>query len=50
MLDALNQHCRPDSVVNALTTLLSLFNDSMGVLEDIMAFCSCFDGMVNDMA
>ncbi len=50
MLDALNQHCRPDSIENAFTTLLSLFNDNMGELEEIMAFHSCFDGMVNNMA
>jgi hypothetical protein len=50
MLDALNQHCRHDFVANAFTTLLSLFNDNMGESEEIMAFCSHFDGMVNDMA
>jgi hypothetical protein len=50
MLDALNQHCHPDSIANAFTTLLSLFNDNMGELEDIIAFRSCFDGMVNNMA
>jgi hypothetical protein len=50
MLAALNQHCHPDSVANAFPTLLLLFNDSMGVSEEIMAFCSWFDGMVKDMA
>ncbi len=50
MLNALSQHCCPDSVANAFTTLLSLFNDSMGELEEIMAFCSHFDGMVDNMA
>ncbi len=50
MLDALNQHCRPDSIANAFTTLLSLFNDNMGESEEIMAFRSCFDGIVNNMA
>ncbi len=35
MLAALNQHCRPDSVANAFTTLLSLFNDGMGETEEI---------------
>jgi hypothetical protein len=29
---------------------MSLFKDNMGKLEDIMAFCSRFDGIVNDMA
>jgi hypothetical protein len=50
MLDALNHHCCPDTNANAFTTLLSLFNDNMGELEEIMAFRSCFDGMVNNMA
>ncbi len=50
MLDALNQHCCPDSGTNAFTTLLSLFNDNMGETEEIMAFCSCFDRMVTNMA
>jgi hypothetical protein len=50
MLAALNQHCRPDSVANAFTTLMSLFNDSMGKLEEIMALRSRFDGMVNNMS
>jgi hypothetical protein len=50
MLDALNQHCRPDSVASAFITLLSLFNDNMGELEEIMAFHSHFDEMVNNMA
>jgi hypothetical protein len=50
MLAALNLHCHPDSIANAFTTLLLLFNDSMGASEEIMAFRSRFDGMVNDMA
>ncbi len=49
MLDALNQHCRPDSVASAFTPLMSLFNDRMGDTEEIVAFCSRFDGMVTDM-
>jgi hypothetical protein len=49
MLDALNQHCHPDSVANAFTILTSLFNDRMGDTEEIVAFCSHFDGMVSDM-
>ncbi len=49
MLAALDQHCRPDTVANALTTLMSLFNDIQGNSEPIMEFCSCFDGMVMDM-
>jgi hypothetical protein len=50
MLDALNQHCRPDSVSNAFSTLLLLFNDSMGESEETMAFHSHFDGIVDNMA
>jgi hypothetical protein len=50
MLAALNQHCHPDSVANAFTTLMLLFNNSMGELEEIMAFRSRFDGMVNNMS
>jgi hypothetical protein len=49
MLAALNQHCRPNSVANAFTTLMLLLNDSMGELEEIMAFQLRFDGMVNSM-
>jgi hypothetical protein len=49
MLVALNWHCRPDSTANAFTTLLSFFNNSLGAFEEIMAFCSRFNGMVNDM-
>jgi hypothetical protein len=50
MLMALNpQHCRPDTVANAFTTLMSLFNDAQGNSEPIMEFPSCFEGMVVDM-
>ncbi len=38
MLSVLNEHCRPDSVANAFTTLMSLINDSMGESEEIMVF------------
>jgi hypothetical protein len=50
MLAALNQHCHPDSVANAFTTLMFLFNDSVGKLEEIMAYRSRFDWMVNYMS
>ncbi len=50
MLAALNQHCRPDSVANAFTTRMLLFNVIMGELEEFMAFRSRFDGMVNNMS
>jgi hypothetical protein len=49
MPTALDQHCCPDTVANAFTTIMSLFNDVQGNSELIMEFCSCFDGMVMDM-
>jgi hypothetical protein len=49
MLAALNLHCRPDTVANAFSTLMSLFNNSMGNSEDILAFRSWFNGMINEM-
>ena len=36
MLAVLNQHCRPDSVTNAFTTLMSLFNNVQGESESIV--------------
>ena len=50
MIDVLNRHCRPDSVANAFTTLMSLFNDVQGDTEPIMEFRSRFEGMVVDMS
>ena len=38
MMDVLNRHCRPDSVTNAFTTLMSLFNDVQGDSEPIVEF------------
>ncbi len=49
MLAALNLHCRPDMVANAFSTLMSLFNNSMCDSEDILAFRTQFDGMINKM-
>jgi hypothetical protein len=49
MIDVLNRHCRPDSVTNAFTTLMSLFNDVQGDSEPIVEFRSRFDGMLLDM-
>jgi hypothetical protein len=49
MIDILNRHCRPDTVSNAFTTLLSLFNDVQGDSEPIVEFRSRFDGMLLDM-
>ena len=50
MIDVLNRHCRPDSVTNTFTTLMSLFNDVQGDKEPIVEFRSRFDGMIMDMA
>jgi hypothetical protein len=49
MIDVLNCHCRPDSVTDAFTTLMSLFNDVQGDSKPIIEFRSRFDGMVMDM-
>ncbi len=49
MIDVLNPLCRPDSVTNAFTTLMSLFNDVQGDSEPIVEFRSRFDGMLLDM-
>ncbi len=50
MLAALEEHCCPDTVSNAFTALNSLFNDVQGDLEEVLRFCSWFDGMITDMA
>jgi hypothetical protein len=50
MLVALSQHCRPDTVVNAFTSLLSLFNDVQGNNKLILQYCSCFDGLIMEVA
>jgi hypothetical protein len=50
MLAVLDQHCCPDTISNAFSTLMSLFNDVQGSLEPILEFCSRFDGMVLDMS
>ncbi len=49
MLAALNLHCHPDMVANVFSTLMSFFNDSMGDSEDILAFRTRFDRMINKM-
>jgi hypothetical protein len=46
MLAALMQHCRPDSVANAFTSLLSLFKDVQVSKEPILQYHSRFDGIV----
>ena len=50
MLATLMQHCRPDSVSNAFTSLLSIFNDVQGESESILEYRSCFDGLTMELA
>ncbi len=50
MLAALEQHCHLNTVANALTMLMTHFKDVQGELEKILAFYSCFDGLIMDMA
>jgi hypothetical protein len=50
MLATLEQHCCPDTVSNAFTTLMSLLNDVQGESKEVLHFCSWFDGMIVDMA
>jgi len=50
MLAVLDQHCRPDTIANAFSTLMSLFNEVQGPLEPILELHSRFDGMVLDMS
>ena len=50
MLAVLNQHCRPDTIANAFSTLMSLFNDVQDHSEPVLEFRSWFDGMVLDMS
>jgi hypothetical protein len=50
MLPAQEQYCCLDTVVNAFTTLMSLFNNMQGKSEQILESCFQFDGMIMDMA
>ena len=50
MLAALMQHCRPDLVSNAFSSLLSLFNDVQGETESIIEYCSRFDGLTLELS
>jgi hypothetical protein len=50
MLAVLTHHCRPDSVANAFTSLLSLFNDVQGNDKPILQYQSCFDGIIMDLS
>jgi hypothetical protein len=46
MLAALNAYCPPDSVANAFSSLLLIFNELQGDEEPILAFQSQFDGLI----
>ena len=50
MLAALNTYCCPDLVANAFSSFLSIFNKLQGDGEPILAFHSCFDGLIMEMA
>ncbi len=50
MLAALNQHCHPNSMANAFTSLLTLFNDIQGTEEPIFQYHSQFDGIVMELS
>jgi hypothetical protein len=47
---ALTQHCRPDLVLNAFTSLLSLFNDVQGNDEPILQYWSWFDSLIMELS
>jgi hypothetical protein len=49
MLEVLSQHCRPDLVANAFTSLLLLFNNVQGNNEPILQYLSCFDGIIIEL-
>ena len=49
VLAGLMQHCRPDSVTDAFSSLLSLFNDIQGENESILEYWSCFDGLALEL-
>jgi hypothetical protein len=50
MLDTLMQHCHPDTVSNAYTSLLSLFNDVQHNSKSIIEYPSRFDGLTLELA
>jgi hypothetical protein len=50
MLAALNTFCCPNSIANAYSSLLSIFNGLQGNDEPLMAFHSQFDGLILEMA
>jgi hypothetical protein len=50
MLATLMQHCSPDMVSNAFTSLLSLFNDVQRESKSIIKYRSRFDGLTLELA
>jgi hypothetical protein len=50
MLAALNRHCHPESVSNIIGSLHSSYNDMQGKVESIQEYCSCFDGLINNLS
>jgi len=50
MLAALMQHCRPDSVANAFSSLLSIFNNVQGDNESINEYRSRFDDLTLELS
>jgi hypothetical protein len=50
MLAARNACCHLNSVANAFSSLLSIFNELHGNDEPILAFCSCFNSLILEMA
>jgi hypothetical protein len=49
MLAALMQHCHPDTITNAFSSLLSLFNDVQGENEYILEYPSRFDSLTLEL-
>ncbi len=50
MLNALICYCRPDTVSNAFTSLLSLFNDVQRESEPTLEYHSRFDGLTLELS
>jgi hypothetical protein len=50
MLATLNAYCCLDSVANTFSSLLLIINKLQGENELILAFCSCYDGLILEMA
>jgi hypothetical protein len=50
MLAALNAYCHPDSIANTFSYLLLIYNELQGKNKLILAFCSCCDGLILEMA